>query len=363
MTERIRSLLDAAVEDTRPRVVDPVSAVLRRGRASRRHRLAGAGASGVVAVALLATGGLVVANRGGGETTGANPSASASAPPTLPSEPNSRQTVAATVTDEEVRANGLILTVPDGWRVVSGQRVTDCEVAPRSVLVNVVWMRNERCHGRADIIRLHSWFPPHYGLSEKPSSKVFSEGVSELVLPGGQPAWLSDNDILNFERFQRSASFNLAVPWAGTLLEIQVPLKDLDFVLGSIRSEPVVPGRLVLPETPPRVTVGQRGRDRIDSTDAAAIAQVLERLRGLDQVVQTDELPCASAQPLTPGRKLAAKDMATVTLHYPSGFAQAVVAISSTDECAFATSSMGGRVRLPAGFLAEIRALLTDGEG
>ncbi|MBE1486238.1 hypothetical protein [Plantactinospora soyae] len=364
MTERIRSLLDAAVADTRPRVVDPVSEVLRRGRAHRRHRLAVAGAAGAVTIALLATGGLVAANRGGGGTTTANPSPSVSAPPTLPSEtsrrPSSRRTVAATVTDGEVRANGLVLTVPDGWQVVpeSGQQVTDCDVVPRSVLINVRWSPGGDCDARAQI-QVGSWGTMSYR-SESP--KKFSEGISEIVLPGGQPAWLTDNDVGNFRVKGPWAAFNIGFPWAGTSFGVEVAQQELDLVLGSISSEPVVPGRLVLPDTSPFVALGQRDRDRIDSADTSAISQVLERLRGLDQVVQTDELPCASPLPLTPSRKLAGKDMAALTLHYPSGPAQALVAISSTDECAFATSSMGGRVWLPAGFLAEIRALLADGE-
>ncbi|MFC6019247.1 hypothetical protein ACFP2T_23945 [Plantactinospora solaniradicis] len=367
MTERIRSLLDAAVADTRPRVVDPVSEVLRRGRAHRRHRLAITAAAGTVAIALLATGGLVAANRGSGGTTTANPSPSASAPPTLPSEaskrPNSRPTVAATVTDGEVRANGLILAAPKGWQVVQGggQQMTDCDVVPRSVLINVRLGPGGNCNSPARI-NVGPWGTKSYRSEE---SKKFSEGISEIVLPGGQPAWLTDNDVENFRVFERSgaAAFNMGFPWAGTAFGIEVAPEELDLVLGSISSEPVAPGRLVLPDNSPTAALGQRDRDRIDSTNASAISQVLERLRGLDRVVQPDELPCASAQPLTPSRKLAGKDMAALTLHYPSGPAQAVVAISSTDECAFATSSMGGRVWLPAGFLAEIRALLADGEG
>jgi hypothetical protein len=366
MTERIRSLLDVAVADTRPRVVDPVSEVLRRGRAHRRHRLAVAGAAGAVTIALLATGGLVAANGGGGGTTTANPSPSASAPLTLPSLPGkgrNRPTVAATVTDGEVRANGLILTVPNGWQVVhdSDRQVTDCDVVPRSVLINVRWSPGGNCDARAQI-KVTPWGPESH---RSGMPKTFSEGISEVVLPGGQPAWLTDNDVGNFRVFERSgwAAFTTGFPWAGTGLDIEVAPEELDLVLDSISSEPVTPGRLVLPDTSPRASLGQRDRNRIDSTNASAIAQVLGRLRGLDRVVQTDDLPCASAPPLTPGRKLAGKDMAALTLHYPSGAAQAVVAIGGTDECAFATSSMGGRVWLPAGFLAEIRALLGNGEG
>ncbi|MFI7574551.1 hypothetical protein [Micromonospora sp. NPDC049497] len=374
MTERIRSLLDAAVADTRPRVADPVPEILRRGRANRRRHLATAGAAGTVAVALLATGALVAANRTGTGTPAANPSASADAARTSPPLPSERPTrdvgappeprkVAATVTDSEVRINGLILKIRSGWRAVrgdSGKPVTDCEVTPGSILVNANWIPGGTCDARAQI-QVRPWQPRSY----RGAPTRFSEGVSEVILPGGQPAWLTDNDVNNLRVSERStwAAFNVDLPWAGAGLVVETPAAELDTLLGSVSSEAVPSGRLVLPDSAPTASLAGAKQDRLDSTDASAVAKVLDRLRGLDRAVNDGELPCASAQQLSPLWKAAGRDMATLTLTYPSEMPQAVIAISSTDDCAFATSSMGGRVWLPAGFLAEVRALLTPGAG
>ncbi|MGN9811926.1 hypothetical protein ACTMSW_21515 [Micromonospora sp. BQ11] len=374
MTERIRSLLDAAVADTRPRVADPVAEVLRRRRVDRRRHLATAGAAGAVAVALLATGGLVAANRTGTGTPAANPSASTDAARTSPPLPSKRPTgvggpperrlVVAKVTDSDVRINnGLILGIRSGWRVVQGdspKQVTDCEITPGSILVNVNWVPGGACDSRAQI-QVRPWQPRSY--DRAPTR--FSEGVSEVILPGGQPAWLTDNEVRNVRTFERSTwtAFNVYLPWAGAGLVVETPSEELDDLLGSISSEAVPPGRLVLPDSAQTASLAGAKRDRLDSTDASAVGKVLDRLRGLDRAVDDGELPCASARQLTPLWKAASTDMATLTLTYPSGMPQAVIAISSTDDCPFATSSMGGRVWLPAGFLAEIRALLTPGAG
>ncbi|MFC4019658.1 hypothetical protein ACFOW4_17175 [Micromonospora sp. GCM10011542] len=375
MTERIRSLLDAAAAETRPRVVDPVSEVLRRGRASRRRHLATAGVASAVAVALLGTGGLVAANRTGAGMLAANPSPStdtARTSPPLPSErpikgaatPPDRPKVSVRVTDSDVRINGLILKVRSGWQVVQGdggKPVTDCEIAPGSILVNANWAPGGDCDARAQI-QVRPWQPQSYPLG---APTRFSEGVSEVILPGGQPAWLTDNDVRNFRAFKRSswAAFNVNMPWAGAALTVETPTGELDTLLGSVSSEAVSPGRLVLPDSAQTAILAGAKQDRLDSTDAVAVAKVLKRLRGVDRVVNDGELPCASAQQLSPVWKAAGRDMATLTLTYPSGMPEAVIAISSTDACAFATSSMGGRVWLPAGFLAEVRALLAPGSG
>ncbi|MCM0675006.1 hypothetical protein NCC78_09935 [Micromonospora phytophila] len=374
MTERIRSLLDAAVAETRPRAAAPVPEVLRRSRAARRRRLATAGAAGVVAVALLATGGLVAAARTGTTPAGTDPSAAAGPiPPPLPSvrptvlpSPGWRPwpKVAATVVDGTVRVHGLILPVPDGWQVHNDppQPLTDCQISQGSVLINVDHAPSGmECPQVPAQIHVNRWQPSVYppGLPAK-----FHEGISEVVLPGGYPAWLTDNEVNNVrasQRYEWSAVSQVQLPWAGAALAWEMSSGSVPGFISSITSEPVPARRLGLPDNAPTARLTIRDQEQIDSTDASSVSRVLDRLRELDQVVQDGELPCASAPELVPGWRLAGKDMASLTLSYPSGMPQAVVAISSTDDCAFATSSLGGRVWLPPGFLAELRGLLAPG--
>jgi hypothetical protein len=82
-------------------------------------------------------------------------------------------------------------------------------------------------------------------------------------------------------------------------------------------------------------------------------------LSALDQPVQTGELPCAGAEQVTDTWRLAGTEMAGLTFTDTKVHnASATVAISTGDSCAFATSSLGGRVHLPAGFLARVEQLL-----
>ncbi|RZU71784.1 hypothetical protein EV384_0117 [Micromonospora kangleipakensis] len=369
MTERIRSLLDAAVADARPRAADPVPEVLRRSRAARRRHLATAGAAGVVAVALLTTGGLVA---GGAGTTPAGTDPSAAAGPTPPALPSiaptkgayERPKVAATVVDGAVRIHGLILPVPDGWQVLSDppEPLSDCQIPEGSVLINVGYRPSGMdCPKVPAQIHVRWWQPP-VGRIGRP--RQFQEGLSEVVLPGGQPAWLTDNEVNNVRASQRhewSVVSEVQLPWAGADLAWEMTSKSVPAFVSSVTSDPVPARRLVLPETASSAYLAVRSQDQIHSTDASAVSRVLDRLRGLDRVVRDGELPCASAPELVPGWRLAGKDMVRLTFSYPSGLPQAVVAISSTDDCAFATSSMGGRVWLPPGFLAELRGLLAPG--
>ncbi|MEV0329550.1 hypothetical protein AB0H63_24345 [Micromonospora echinospora] len=364
MTERIRALLDSAVADTHPTSVDPVPEVLRRGAAARRRQVT-TGLAGVVTVALLVGGGLVATGWPTGDASGIGPAASPTGrrtPEPLPDDSSGRSARPFLVEigdDQQIRVNGLVVPVPPGWRVTRDLSRTPayCEVPARSVLVDVNVGPGGDCDAHPMVLVRH-WQPRH----SPPNlpARTFSSGLTEVVLPGGQPAWFDDNDVDGFAAFGRSrwAAFNVEMPWAGAGLTVEMTPAELDPFAASIHSATERPGRLVLPKAAPAAQLGQRGHDRIDSRDATAVAKVLDRLRDLDRTVDEDELTCSSAEPLTPAWKPAARDMAALTLMYPSGPPQAVVAISSTDDCAFATSSMGGRVWLPEGFLAEIRALL-----
>ncbi|OZV72121.1 hypothetical protein CA850_32720 [Micromonospora echinospora] len=365
MTERIRALLDSAVADTHPTSADPVPEVLRRGAAARRRQVT-TGLAGVVTVALLVGGGLVATGWPTGDASGIGPAASPTGrrtPDPLPDGSGRKGTPRPFLVelgdDEAIRVNGLVVPAPPGWRVNRdvSRPLTYCEVPARSILVDVNVGPGGDCDAQPMVV-VRRWHPPYDPPNLPP--QTFSSGLTEVVLPGGQPAWFADNDVDGFAAFGRGrwAAFNVEMPWSGAGLTVEMTPAELNPFAASIHSATEKPGRLVLPEAAPAAQLGQRGHDRIDSSDATAVAMVLDRLRDLDRTVDEDELTCSSGEPLTPAWKPAARDMAALTLMYPSGSPQAVVAISSTDDCAFATSSMGGRVWLPEGFLAEIRALL-----
>lgn len=370
MTERIRSLLEAALADTHPRTADPLPEVLRRGRASRLRHRAVVGVSGAAAVALMATGSLAVLNERPAETPAASSAASGDSgqiSPPLPSELSKeavgRQKLTTTVTDSEVQVYGLTLSAADGWEIADDtgdSPVTRCDFTSRSIVVDSRVGPSGKCKLRRQIW-VNSWQPMTYMYDLSPTA--FNEGVSEVVLPGGQPVWLSDHDVNNFTLFKRGgwAGFNATVPWAGATLSADTPTEELDDVLSMVRGAEVQPRPLILPDSAGSAHLAGTGKARIDATDADVVGEVIKRLAELDQVVEEGELPCEPAEQLSGVWQLAGKDMAKLTLTYPSGMPQAVIAISSTDECAFATSSMGGRVWLPDGFLADIQALLSTG--
>ncbi|MEU8229990.1 hypothetical protein AB0C12_10335 [Actinoplanes sp. NPDC048967] len=334
MTERIRALLDEAVAGVGPRSPDPVPEVLRRGRA-RRRRLAVAGTAAAVAVAVFAVGGIVAANRG---TSGKTPA----------SRPSSEH-FEATVSGGYVRTGGLAVPIPPGWPVIQDKRLTYCEVPANVFLVNVA-MTDAPC-GPTRHAFVGPWRP--YGT---PASVAELALINEVVLPGGQPLWLSGNELANV-RAAPSASVN--APWAAASISIRGQRPQVEALLRGITANPVPPARLTLPETSPAVQLSVSAEKQLTSADPAVIEQVRALLAALDQPVRPGELPCPGATKVTGTWKLAGTDMAALTFTDPIGhLASAEVAISAGDTCAFATSSLGGRVHLPAGFLGRVEQLL-----
>lgn len=382
MTERIRSLFDAAIADVRPRTDDPVPEVLLRGQAARRRNLIMTGGASIAAVAVIATGVLVADNWIGADAPPANQDERVE--PLAPPWPSERPTeqpgwpsplVDATVTESEVKVNGLLLELRNGWQAVQadGAHLTDCEVDPQSIIINVGGLPGGDCNARAQI-EVNGWpqsispeaFEPQPELPtdfERPDDAAQDHlTAAEVILPGGHPVWISRHDVE--ETFSWSGNwrpFYLTAPWANVGLYIETPVDDLEALLDSISSEPVAPSRLALPGPGSGVGISGGNQKPVSSSEPAVVAGVLDRLRALDRPVEADALPCTGAEELTPGLTLAGSDMATIGLSYPSGMPAAQILVSTTDECAFATSSMGGRVWLPEGFYAEIRALIESG--
>lgn len=356
MNETIRSLLDEAVADVRPRCSDPAPAVMRRGRKARIQHLARAGAAGAAALALIATGAIVAGSR---TATHVAPAGPAQIRDYVPPQIDAR------VIDGVVWTGGLTVPIPNGWLTLRERKLDYCQIPPNSVLINVMELPGGRCDLHPQL-SLASWEPMTY------QADFSSLGtVSEVILPGGQPLWFDPNEVENAEAFQKYdfTGVALTMPWAKARFAVDAPKAQVGAILDGIRADPVIPARLTLPSAFSAVQLNRKGEEQIASTDKAAMAQVVALLRGLDQPVQDGELPCPGAKNLTSTWKLAGTDMAGFNFiesratgkSVDSPFVTGMVAISTSDSCAFATSSLGGRVHLPDDTLQQVTKILRGG--
>lgn len=368
MTERIHHLLDEAVAGVQPRDPDPVPALLRRAGRDRRRRWAMGGAAVAVAASLIAVGGFATVNR-----PSPPPIAAPAPPPDLTDLPQPAPAVSGGV----VRAGGVTIAVPPGWTVSDRSRADYCDIANRTILLGTMIMPGGDCNSHSQLA-LGLWRPTVFpaGMIEESDATFHDMSLwNEVVLPGGQPLWLDANNAGNIDAAEdlTFAASNLVLPWARMQISTEYHRAD-ESVLSGIASEPAPPATLGLPVDFTAVALTVKGKGRLRTDDPAVAAQVLELLRGLDRPVQPGELPCPGARQLSKDWKLAGTDMAALAFLTPadtSGItprkgvkpgdfeeAAGLVAISADDSCAFATSAMGGRVHLPAGFLGRLQQLL-----
>ncbi|WP_191844439.1 hypothetical protein [Catellatospora chokoriensis] len=366
MTERIRALLDEAAEEIRPLAADPAPGIVRRAVARRRRVIA---ATAVVATVAALAAGTVLRVVGG---TGPAPREVAASPSPLPS-PLPR-VLEPEVVDGEVRFNGLILPLAPGWKYREVETAVDyCVIEPKTVVLAMNGLGpGGDCNAHAQLQLSDDW-QRYYRVHMFQAGRRFSLGLNEIVLPGGQPLWLDDNEVHNIVRGMQSSftAGSLAAPWAAARLSYEMSPAEAAAVLQSIRGVPAPVTRLVVPDGVSDVYLNLDG-ETVHSTDPAVLKQVIERLRGLERMVQPAELPCAGAKvisPRLPDWLLAAKDMAQLDLVIMnpspspattkiSVLHQVTVGIGTAAECSFATSSDGGRVWLPAGFAAELHELI-----
>ncbi|MEU8081927.1 hypothetical protein AB0B31_41505 [Catellatospora citrea] len=278
------------------------------------------------------------------------------------------------VVDGEVRFNGLIIPLAKGWKYREVETAVDyCAIEPKTVVLAMNGLSpGGDCTAHAQIQLSDGWLP-YYNAHPALLARKFSLGFNEIVLPGGQPLWLDDNEVHNIVRGMQSSftAGGLAAPWAAARLSYEMTPAEAATVLQSIRGLPAPVTRLVVPDGVTDVYLNLHG-ETVHSTDPAVVKQVIEQLRGLERMVQPSELPCAGAKvisPRLPGWSLAAKDMAQldlVTVNPSASPANArtsvlnrvTVGIGTSTECSYATSSDGGRVWLPAGFAAELHQLI-----
>lgn len=369
MTERIQHLLDEAVAGVRPRDPDPVPGLVRRAGRDRRRRWAAGGAAAAVFASVIAVGGFVAANRAEVQPL---PAAPATPDLTVPA------VLDASVAGGVVHAGGISVAVPPKWRVSDIARADYCDIQNRTILLGTTLIPGGDCDSHSQLV-LSPWQPR--GTRDDSTDVAFHDmdTWNEVILPGGQPLWLDRKNAGNVDAAEdlSFAASHLVLPWARMGINSEYHRADAGVFTGIV-SDPVPPETLRLPGEFAAVTLTVKGKGRLRTSDPAVAARVLELLRGLDRPVQAAEFTCPSGRQLTPYWKLAGTDMAALTFvtapvattappkskaEVAAGAANVagLVAISTDDSCAFATSAMGGRVHLPAGFLAQLQQVLGGG--
>jgi hypothetical protein len=359
MTKRTRALLEQAVADVTPRVADPSSDIVRRAVARRRRSAWVTAAIAAVAVVSVLTVVKLALPSDKAPAVSASPS-QANPMPEIP--PPLRPRVEGT----GLHLNSLVLPLTNGWkykRYEDPSAVDYCSIPPKTIAYTNGGVAPGDCDARPQVT-----FGQSRGL--RPSGPPIGPagGINEVVLPGGQPVWLDDNEVANFTIGSKTtflaAAFN--APWARIGVYLEMPTTMDGSFLGGIRADVVPPARLSMPEAPTTVYVIVDG-NLVSSTAPTTIREVIDRLKALDQVVDSSQPVCPGGPKVGPVWRLAGQHMAEVTFtaYDPVrriDWVLGTVAVSTSPTCAFATSSLGGRVWLPAGFAAQLHELVGSGK-
>ncbi|MBW6439083.1 hypothetical protein KZ829_35675 [Actinoplanes hulinensis] len=347
MTERISQLLNEAVAGVEPAASDPVGAVLRRGRSARRRSALMA----AVVCAGLAISGVVVGPRlAGGPGVGV-----AAAEPEAPY-----------VDGRTVVAGAVRLPIPDGWRAATSDQ--PCADTSRTILIRV--HDNERC-GTSAVEIFSTPVSSVGGAVTNFGSQVIEGGVvappALVTLQGGEPGWLERTS--GREDAPHPASW-LALPWSRVKFLFRLDSAAAGEFIASMRSAPVGAGTLAVPRTAAIADLviadasgGVRPEDIGRIRAPETIARLLGLLRDQEDAV-ADAEACAGATQATAEITIKAVEgvpWGTEPSPVPGPSPAAgprdttVVVIALGGDCQEAVSSHGGRVRLSAETVAELK--------
>jgi hypothetical protein len=339
MSERLRVLLDQAAADIEPRHGDPAPMIrLRHRRRVRRTRVAMAAATAVAVGATLAVVNLVAPHKDRPDVV-ASP-----VPRPMPTA------LSFDLTGTGLTANGVTLTMPPGWSRFEGAVTNYCDVPDRSILVRRQFGPGP-C-GPHDQFQVDLVAAP--GLQYLGMGNIGPQLV-EVTLPGGQPGWIHTDARGGSPADLAKGGLELLVPWSAVHLTFDFGGADLQTALLSLRTPPVAPSRLVLPKGVVVQTYIAGGR--VPAIKQEASERVLAMLAALDRPVQPGELPCANAIEMIGGWRAVYPTKVTLFSFRTGGSAPglgATVALYEADGCSYATSSAGGRVWLPEGFVARL---------
>ncbi|GIJ49324.1 hypothetical protein Val02_62100 [Virgisporangium aliadipatigenens] len=364
MTQRIRELLDSAVEHVEPQVKDPVPAVVQRARSQRLRAVA----AGAVACATLLAGGVAVASMSARDAAPETASPVGGRPPT------------PRLVDGKIVAGGVVIPVPAGWRVVTPDSPEWRRIEPDTpnceTLENTVVIAGPDDHGcplaRIEIRGRRTPFPMGQGELGTGGKALYLMAPRMLTLAGGEPAWLATgttDDVHNGERPPGYGYHNtLVIPWAQVSIDLRFDGAAQRRFIDTVRTTPEHDGRLVLPKSVAVATLDPPAPDprtvpdtHRKTTDPNTIAAVL-RLLGSQDAVADNRRACATEEQPTARLTLDTVDApppATPGVLPPSDPAGGLtsVIISFDDDCREAVSSDGGRVRLSAEALVELQRL------
>jgi hypothetical protein len=338
LNERIRALLEEAVADAQPRELNPLPAVLRQARASRRRTRTHAAVG--VGFAVLALLGVAVVAQAPPSPDGLDVAAvRPGAPVTAPAVP--------VVEDGKVRAGGTTIPIPDGWRLLKSDPPR-CMIAPRTLYVGSQIRAFDSPCRRAAETGLSSFGVRPYSEQDLTMAQR-ADAYEQITLPGGQPGWVSGATLDASSKEPKTVQrVQLFLPWSGAKINFITSRDELKQILATIRTEPVTPAKLMLPASASaaRWSVAVGKTEIID--DPVQFRRLRVLLAGLTDVVPNE----AACGPNVPIRRIELVD--------EQNKIQETIAIGYSPDCAQATSSLGGRVRIPAGVLQELTELFAE---
>jgi hypothetical protein len=172
-----------------------------------------------------------------------------------------------------------------------------------------------------------------------------ADAYEQITLPGGQPGWVTTLDGLVVKP-KTVQVVQLFLPWSGANINFITSPDELKQILATIRTEPVTPTKLVLPASASAarwsVAAGKSPETIVDPVQFRVLRVLLA---GLTDVVP-NEAACRANVPTM-----------RIELVDEQNKIQETIAISDSPDCAQATSSLGGRVRIPAGVLPNLTQL------
>lgn len=357
MTERIKQLLDEAVADLEPAHRDPVTAVVRRGRAARRRT---ATLAGIVTFALVA-GGLIAGQR----LIGTAPLPTANG--------GIEQSATPRVENGMVVAGAMQLPIPEGWKVVKASPKNKCETMAKTILL--IGSGNRGCQNAVvEVSKARSREPSGYLIPAKgDGSSLLDSGLItapvSITLAGGEPAWLRDSldsAELKAGRFpENNFDTEMLLPWSQVLVQLRMDGAADRRIIDSIRTSPRRSGVLSLPSKVSGIIL-MLSDVKAEESDRATVDQVVRLLRQQTDAVR-DADACASpgqesirliVDPPGPGQPSPSDGRSPISLSDMNTSNATTIIIATGEGCQEAVSSTGGRVRLTNATVFALKNLL-----
>jgi hypothetical protein len=351
MTERLRQLLDDAVDGLEPRDVDPLGSILRRERTGRRRTVAAGLAVAVLAVGAITAGELMINSPA---TKRAEPLRVAGRIADTPPVPR--------IVDGTMIAGAVEMRIPEGWQALDDTQKTRCAPAPEKDTVVIVHTAAGPCRIGVEVSGSGDRTVDRIVRRKQDSAgdvRVIGQPPAVITLPGGEPAWLGETFRVRDPQTNRLQYRTVMVlPWSLVTYESFVDYSTNRQLLRPSRTAPIEAGVLTLPATAARAYYS--GPDAHgELTDSASIVRLLQAMRAETDVVENAEA-CANASQQTAQITFLPTDAPLTQTYEPSDptVFRVVIAFGACQE---AVSSHGGRVRLTDAAVTELKTIFGIG--